>query len=376
MTTSITFETAALADAIKKAEKIAPSSAGQAFDKAAGIVMEINPNADAPAVIKATDLNIFSMEWLDCIESEGEPKSWRLPSRLLASVISSLPIGSGRSVKFWEEKKGVYPQVHVSSGRTKVRFNLLDIEYYPSWSAFDPATLVPVMDMGGRIGQVEWAAAKVEPPLSGVNLDGEYAVATDKYRMARVPLEVPGITDPITIPPGPLSQLLKQTGEIRIGFNGTQMHLMPDEHSQLRVILFGLPYPSLKRPMSLELPATIKVSRDAILGVLQRAASFNSNSDRDPFLQIFIGKEEFAVMMSNAETGLLGDVLELPGQAVHDRLEVRFTIKNIINPIEKAPSSEIEIFYDPENSRAAFRIEGGSGYQAWSMPRVKVDNSE
>lgn len=374
--TRIKFETAALTDAIKKAEKIAPSSAGQAFDKAAGIVLEINPNSEAPAIVKATDLNIYSMEWLDCLESEGPATAWRLPSRLLANVMSSLPIGSGRVVEFWEEKKGVYPQVHAASGRTKVRFNLMDVEYYPRWSAFDPAMLSPVMDVGGRIAQVEWASANTPgEAIGGVNLDGEYAVATDKYRMARVPLKIGGIDEPVTIPPGPLSQLLKQTGEVQMGFDGTQMLIMPDEHSQLRVILFGLAYPSLKRPMSIELPSSIKTTKESLLGILQRAASFTASSDRDPFLQCFIGKEEFAVMMHNAETGLLGDVLEIPGQALHDRREIRFTSKNIINPIEKSPSAEIELFYDPENSRAPVRIEGGSGYQAWTMPRVQTDTS-
>lgn len=370
--TRLVFETAALADAIKKAEKIAPSTAGQAFDKAAGILMEVNPGTPAPVIIRATNLDLYSMEWLDVIESEGAPVRWRMPSRLLSQVVSSLPIGSGRNVTMEDQTNGRQVQVHITSGTTKARFNLMDADYYPSWPAFDPDKLTPVADLGGRMAQVEWATAKTEPPICGVNFDGEYVQATDKYRLVRAPLQIAGMSDPVTIPAKILAPLLKQTGEIMIAFSGEQLYLMPDEHSQYRAVIYGQPFPNLSRPMSRVLPNSFKVKKTQILEILQRASSF-ADSNRDPVLRCFIGKQEFAVMMENEETGLLGDRINLAGQVDHPRVEVKFTPKNIIEPITQAPSDEIEFYYNAEDGVSPIKIDGGSGFEAWTMPRRSIE---
>lgn len=362
----LTFETAAIADAIKKAEKVAPSTAGQAFDKAAGIMIEASTEM---CVVKATNLDIYLMEWVTPQEGEGEPIRWRLPSRSLASVITSLPIGSGKTVVLEDKVNGLQKQVHLSAGRVRARFNLLDATYFPTWSAFDPALLTPAMDVGGRIAQVEWAAAKSETPLCGVNLTGTVAQATDRYRLARAPLMIPGLDKSVTVPSGVLSQLLKQTGEISIGYNGDQLLIMPDEFSQIRAILYGQPYPSLDKPLSRVFSNKITLRKSEIIPMLQRAANFAD--DRDPFLTLFIGAEEIAVMMQNDETGLLGDAIVITGQATHERYECRFTPKNIIDPIERCPSDEVEFGYNFDKPNDPVRIDGGSGYFAIAMPRQK-----
>jgi hypothetical protein len=56
---------------------------------------------------------------------------------------------------------------------------------------------------------------------------------------------------------------------------------------------------------------------------------------------------------------------------LHDRVEYHFTPKNIMEAIENAPSEEITVFYNKENVKAPFRVNGGSGYEAWVMPRVQ-----
>jgi DNA polymerase III sliding clamp (beta) subunit (PCNA family) len=367
--TRVVIETAALADAIKKAERVAPAAAGQAFDKAAGIMLEV---ATSMILVKATNLDVYSIEWVEALEIDGEETRWRLPSKIFAMVCASLPIGSGKTVTLKEEKGEHYSKVSLQSGKTKARFNLLSDEYYPQWSAFDPDTLEPVADLGGRLTQVEWAADKSNEPLNGVNLDGSWAFATDRYRMARVPLKIPTIAargGSVTIPATILSSLLKQSGEVSLGHGGNQLYIMPDEHSQIRTIIFGLEYPNAKSALDrMNLTDSIKLRKSQLLEIMQRATTF-AGADRFPAMKCFIGKEQFAVMMTNDEVGHLGDVLELPGQATHDRVTVIFTPKNIMEPIDKSPSEEIELCYNSTDPKSAWRVDGGSGYAAWSMPR-------
>lgn len=365
--TSVVFEVATIADAIRKAERVAPRT-GQAFDKAAGIVFDIAPATAAPVVVRATNLDVYSMEWVDVLEADGEATSWRMPSGLLAAVVGSLPIGSGKTVKFQEVSSGHHSQVVVTSGRMTAKFNLMRVDYYPEWGAFDPDRLAMSADIGGRIQQVEWAAGKGEPPINGLHMDGERILATDRYRLAMADLPIPGLEEPITVPAGVLGSVLKQVGDIRIGVDGEQLLIMPDEHSQFRVIMYGVKYPGMGKVINKEFSHSIEINRNSLTDVMKRASNF-SGAERDPMLTCYLGKEEFAVMLTNDEVGLLGDVVEIPGQAEHDRFKVCFTPKNIIDPIEKAPSDKITLHYNYGEPKAPFKIDGGSGYIAFAMPR-------
>jgi len=366
--TKVIFETATISDAIRKAARIAPSK-GAAFDKAQGIVIDMSPGTDFPVVVRATNLEIFSMEWVDLIEAEGEPVSWRVPASVFAQVMAGLPIGSGNQVTLEDKRSSSgYLQLHLTQARIKARFNLMRGEDYPVWPVFDPDTLFPATDLGGRISQVEWAAAKGDPPFSGVHFNGDQALSTDRYRLACVPLSIPDLKEPVTVPAGILGMVLKQTGEISIGVEGDQMLIMPDEHTQIRTILYGVEYPKVERIMHRDFDNSVKVKKTEVIERMTRATAF-SGADRAPTLRVFIGKGEFAVMMNNEEIGLLGDVIELPGQCAHPRTEFLFTPKNIMEAISNSPNEDVEIFYDPEQPKKIIYLNGGSGYEAWVMPR-------
>lgn len=375
--TKVVFETATIADAIKKAARIAPGK-GKAFDKAAGIVMEISPGTEAPVVIRATNLDLFSMEWVDVVEAEGEATTWRLPGDLLAQVINSLPIGSGSHTTFEtvDDKKG-HTFVQVTNRRTKAKFNMMRTEDYPQWSVFDPDTLYPAEDLGGRIDQVEWAAAKSDnlPVLSGIYFDGQQCVATDRYKLAAAELKIPDLQQPVTVPAGLLGQILKQTGEVMVGIDGGQFLIMPNEHTQIRAVLYGQDYPQVDRIMKRDMPNILLVKKAQLLEVISRATAF-TGADRFPVLRVFIGAGEIGVMMHNDEIGLLGDVVEVPGHANHKRHEIKFTPKHLTDALSKAPNDEVAIGYNIENPKNIVYINGGSGYEAWVMPRGDAQPGE
>lgn len=372
--TSLTFETAAFADAIKKAAALAPTT-GTPFDKAGGIVLDIDPSGEAgyTVLVRTTDLDVFRIEWIDPQIAEGKATRWRLPSALFAKVVSTLPIGTGKSVTIQQCQGENF--VRLISGRTRAQFNLIKAEYYPDWPIFDPAELSETQDLGGRLSQVEWAAAKSGEPLNGVHFRDGLCIATNRYRIACAPLQIPGDPEPFTVPTGILPTLLKQTGEVKVGLSGGQFLIMPDETTQIRAIMFGESYPNVSRILDPFRPEKVQVKKTALLEILNRAYSYSA-SDRAAGLVCYIGREEFAVHTTNREMGNLGDVLEIVGQAKHKRTRIVFTPANIIDSLNNAPNEQVEIGYDPEQPRQPVYIDGGSGYQAWVAPRLDNQNQE
>lgn len=372
--TKVTFETATIADAIKKAERIAPSK-GAAFDKAAGIVMTVDPSTGL-VVVRATNLDIYSMEWVDTVAIEGDAVEWRVPSKLFAAVLNGLPIGTGKNVELEEKRDGRVRMLHLVSGRTRAKFNLMVTDYYPVWDVFNPDGLVEVDDLGGRVAQVEWAAIKSEdPPLNGVHLNGEHVIACDRYRLAVAPLSIPELSEPITVPGGILGSILKQTGEVSIGVRDGHLLIMPDKTTQIKTVVFGAEYPPIERIQLRDHPQVVKVKKAPLLEIMNRANTFSGN-DRFPILRIFLGRGEIAVMMDTQEVGTLADTMEVPGYCDHPRFEVKFTPRLIMEAIAAAPNDELEIFYEIEQPAKMLRIDGGSGYEVWAMPRKDLSPQE
>lgn len=368
MTSSITFETSTFADVIRKAVKIAPSR-GAAFDKAAGIVLEFDPTQPVPlAVVRVTNLDIFSIEWVNVHSWSGEPARWRLPSALLGEIMRSLPIGSGKTVTLTSESHGHGFIINLQSDRTKAKLYPIDISYYPDWGVFDPDEMFPAQDLGGRIAQVEWAASSNDPRLSGVYLDGELAVATDSFKLACVPLSIPDLPRPVVVPSGLLGQTLRETGDIQIRISDNMVFIMPDEHTQMKTVILDVQYPPVERVLQYPFDSEVEVSRDAFLERLQRVNAF-AMGERGVAVQLFIGLGEIAFYMANEQIGTIGDILEVPGYCDHDRFKMRFTPKNLIDGLSKCPNDKITLRYKVGQSQSFMGIDGGSGYRAWIAPR-------
>lgn len=326
-------------------------------------------------MVRATDTEIFYTEWVDTLKAEGPDELivWRFNSQLVAGVVGSLPIGSGKTVTF-TDLDGSGKVVDCTSGRTKAKFNLMSADHYPQWAMFNPDDLVPAPDFGGRMAQVEWAADKADPVLGGVRFDGEYAYATNKYRLAMVPFKV-DLDEPVTLPSGVLSQILKKTGEVMVGATEHQFLIMPDEHTQIRTVIFAGKFPNVSRIVDQHKPNEIKLKKTELIEMIGRAMNFSGN-DRFPALIMFIGKEEIAVMMSNEQMGMLGDVLEVPGQATHDRLQIKVSPDTLRDALSNAPNDQVVFQYDQSSAEAVLRVDGGSGYRAWVMPRGEKKQQE
>lgn len=359
----VTFENATIADAITKAARVAPTK-GSAFDKAAGILMELDED-DKTVTIKATNLDIFYLEVVDAVELEGSGV-WRFPSSIISGIMAKLPIGSGKNVTMERKPNG---DIALKTGRTSAVMRTIEAAYYPEWGPFDPNDLELVPDLGERIKQVEWAALSGgDPPLSGIHLDGQQIIASDRIRLAVVPCEAEPIYKPITVPAGILKPVLATMRDVAVGINEGQFLLMPDSSTQIRTVIFTEDYPNIGRAMNRTQPNTVKFKKSELLEIIDRAMVFGSR-DRAPVLTTYIGSGEIAVMMSDQDQGLLGDVIDTPGYADHKRLKILFTPRNLTDAINAAPSEQVAIHYNAEIGTTVVRIDGGSGYEAWVMPR-------
>lgn len=365
--TSVTFEAGVIADAVKRAARVAPAKVGSAFDKAAGTVLDIAPGTDSPCIIRATDTERFYMETLNVVEAEGRAVRWRLASAILANVVGTLPPTAGKTVTFRQAANAT--QVEVTSGRMKAKYNLNGNPYYPEWDATDGLTLRQASNFGGNLTRVEWAAGKTAP-VNGVHIDGTHIIATDSYRIARVPCPVELPNGPITIPASGIGQLLKEMGDVLVGVDDTLFVAMPDDYTQIKTVILGTNFPPVQRIMSLEYPEMVEIEKASLIDKINKSVQF-AGADRSPIINLYIGREEVAVFMNNEEVGLFGDVIEIPGQATHQRMQLRFTPKMLLDALNNAPNPKIKFKYNPDNVKSPVSIDGDSGYEVWVAVRAE-----
>ena len=361
--TKVTFENATIRDVVSKAARIAPTK-GSAFDQAAGIHIQVDAEA-GQVIVRSNNTEVFYMEIADTVSIEGPSTVWLIPSTTLDGICSKLPVQSGANVIFQQE--GAI--IKISHKRMRASIRLADPTYYHTWEPFDPSALSPVSDFGARLQQIQWAASKTgTPPLTGINLNGTHAIATDSFRVAITPCEVPELLEPVTIPAATFTPLMKSLGEVRIGRSENQLLVMPDEMTQVSATIYAQKYPDVVRVMTRDEPNAVLVNRDHLLEMIEQAMVMGQR-ERTPVLKVIIGLEEFAVMMEDQELGLLGNVLEIPGQAVHDRHYIGFTPENFTAALRASPNQEASIWYRPGLPMKPVRIDGGSGYEVLIMPR-------
>lgn len=362
--TKVMFETAGLADALKEAGAIAPNR-GEAFDKAAGIVLDVQREQ---VVVMATDLRLQYMQWVTPLAVDGPPVKWRLPAKVFVDVVTKLPMTSSTRLAL-QQQGNIIKFTH---GKKRGQFNLIDIDAYPFWMPFDPDGLTEVPDMATRIGQVEWAAStKTNVPFTGVHFTGEIVVATDRYKFATAPLKIADLAEPVTVPARMLNSIIKPTDLVMLRATENELLLMPDQHTQVRSVIYGVEYPNISGITKRERPVYVKVQKAMLLDTMQITSSFIA-SERVPTMRFFFGQEEIAVMMANQEVGHLGDVLDVPGQATHPRVEIKFDPKNIMDALEHCATQEVTLGYDPGRPAGALYINAGEGCEFWIAPKKDV----
>lgn len=364
--TEVVLETATFVDAVRKACRVAPTR-GSAFDKAAGVVIEVHPDSAYPVIIRSTNLDVYYMQWINSVSITGPRTVWRVNSSILDSVANALPMRGGNQVTLSTD--GNTRLLHLKQDRIKSKLNLMIPESFPTWSAFDPTDIPEVQNFLWSLQRVEWAAGSTET-LAGIRVDGKTLVATDRYKIAVVPFEV-DIEEEFIIPAKALTGVLPNS-PVKLKFEKNMICILPDDQTQIKVLALAGEYIKIDQALRRKKPVTVPVKKTALLELCQRAMSVRG-SDRDPALQLFIGRGEIAAMVENDAAGLFGDVIDVEG-ATHKRIKIKFTPDQLIAAVENAPGETISLCYDPEKPGLPVYIKGFQGYESWITVRREMSN--
>jgi DNA polymerase III sliding clamp (beta) subunit (PCNA family) len=366
LTRSVTFETAALSDAVNKASRVAPTK-GAAYDRSAGVLIELRPGDEHEATIKATNLEVTYLQWVDPIRVDGPPGDWRVPSGVLSGLLAGFPMGAGQTVTL-TEKDNEKDALFIVAGKIKAKIRVMpDTDGFIKWVPFDMDSLVNVPGFAARVAQASWACDRATVPYTGVHIDGTSIIATDRYRLVKVPCVVP-VTEPITVPLEVIGPILRNLSDAQIEATEHRLHLMPDSHTQITSGIFSVAYPNVKALMDRPLPDTLTVDRDLLVAAMQRMLVL-CKGERYPLTRLTVGDGQIEVHMNVVEVGEMDDTLSVTEGASHAKFAINFTPQNLVDGLLNASVAKVTIAYDHANEHLPFHIADGNGYDSWIVPR-------
>lgn len=359
------FEVATLADAVQKANRIAPTK-GAAHDRAAGIVVEVDPNSLEPVVIKSTDLDVTFRMVVNVLEVGDEPVTWRVPSQLFNGIMSTLPVGREATVRLAENGDGF---LYFLCGKTKAKLRLIAGEY-PVFNPFAADDLATVPGLARRLTQVAWATeTKGSGILGGVHIDGEYLYGCDRQNLAMVPCTVP-VDRPVTAPLTDIAALIKNTSEVTMRASDSHIELMPDAWTQTTCILFAADYPKVKNLLNKTKPSgEVFVIAEALTAALDKMLVL-VKAERYPTTTIKIGDGVMNLEMEVPEVGKIADEIEVVGGEQSGQFIVTFSPDCLKQALMASGREKVTIKYGPTNL-SPIMVEDDNQFFSLMMPRQK-----
>jgi len=364
----VTFHTGTLADAISRAARVAPTK-GEAFDKAAGILLECQPQNNQ-VVVRATNIEESFRTILYPTTITGEPFKMRIPSLLLDAILQTLPKGDDDKTILIDRGDD---KVRIKSGSTVTALQILDPEAFPLEEPIPDFTGVAADQFAALVDQVAWATDKKHAKLSGVHIDGQRIVACNSYCLAYVPCDV-RVEQPITAPLGTVRSLLKSASDVRMAPSERKLYIALDEHTVCSTNLIAEEYPNISALMREEFLGTFKFKKSAFMDTMNRVNAV-ARQDRLPKITLELDND-----------GLLKQLIldiEVPGVArLRDSLiveteydndfSISFTSGVLESAVENSKSDTITVdFGYPDNpsKTGSIRVTDGTGYTCYAMSR-------
>jgi DNA polymerase III sliding clamp (beta) subunit (PCNA family) len=384
---SVTFETASLAAAVAKAARVAPTK-GLAFDKVAGIMVEVYPEVypdGETVVVRSTNLEVDYHETIAPLEigsdEGGAGWEWRMPSALFAGFATSLPL-SNKKVTMTQAAPG--DRIVMKSGKTTARIAPIIGDSFKEWNPFDPALLTTVPSMASRVAAVGWATDRESVPLSGVHFDGRYIYATDRYKMVRMPCPVP-LAEPVTVPLDTLTPVLAGVDDVRMAVEDRGLLLMTDDYTQMRTVIYDAKYPPLNRVLdSQQYDTHIAVSRTLLREAVRRMMSLVGRGERYPTIDLRVLPDRIDLEMEVEGTGNMTDSVDVVTTRVEnpdiDPVEeidtlLRFTPTYLTECLEPVGTETVYLSFRSDRPNNPLRVadrepdDSERFYEAWIQPK-------
>lgn len=369
--TTVEFEIAGLNDALKRAARIAPTK-GRQLETYAGLMFEVVPETEeenATVILRATNGDVFYREWLMPDAIEGDATDWRLPSVLVANVINSLP--QSKRVIFSDAADS--SRIEIKCGKLKATCRKIPPQHYPDWDYLEPDQLTQVTGFGERLEQVGWCVGDT-PPFNGIHITGAEMAATNRYRLARTPMQIDTLAEPITVPASVLAPIMKHVVDTKLGVVGNHLCMMPNDQIEIMCTIFDEDYPNLDRITSSQFGASAMFDKSDCKGLIERVTSAGS-TDRQIGLEFLIGEGRVELQLLD-EDHQVSDEMFLDGQCDHPVAHFKFTPQNFIDAVNKAPGEMVMFHYTPTNPKAIVKFESSDNYEVWVVPRAGVSSGE
>lgn len=361
----VKFYVATLAASVERAARIAPNK-GVAYDKAAGILLEVDP-MEGTACLRATDLQVYYREEIkDVVEYGDEPISWRFPSNLFSGIIGGLPLDKEVTIKDDGERA-----VRITCGKKRAKLRTMPADIYPQWGRVSEDGMKEVPGFAHRVSQVAWCTDKDSIPFAGVNIDGEYLNATDRYRLARVPCDVP-LQSRVTVAMTTLAPIMRNLpSEVSMAATNDHLLIKVSKEIEAMCVLFVKEFPDLNRLVEGrgEFQLDVRVHRESLHDAVQSMLVLVKN-ERYPRMNFAFEEGAIAIFMTVPEAGDMTDVVEATFTPDDSEFSIDFTPEYLLKALE-AGTGEYVVWSLGPDPKAMTRVKDGD-YVAYIMPLAPV----
>lgn len=368
--TAVEFTNATLADAIKRANIIAPTR-GRELDMYKGFVIDVYPDEEY-VTLRTTNGQLYYTEFLypESIECD-KATTWRVSSISTHGVVSNLPIT--KVCTFRDEGS----KLRITSGRMRATIPLLRGGDYPSPDEFmfEPEGMFHMTGFGAALDLVGWAASNDGlPPRCGIYMDSDYVCATNMWVLARVPnkYEFADGRDFVVLPYATLAPILRSIEELDVGVLGNNLIISPTEDIFIKCGLFEPRFDPVNRVMDKEYTSSVVFDKEEMTGVLSRVSKIGS-SDRQVSLDVYIVGDSMTLSVKDRNSSEeIEESIDLAEAVDHEMVKYMFSIEYFTEAVAKAQGKAITFNYSPDIPKSIVKFSTDSGYEVCVMPRIDM----
>lgn len=367
---TVEFTNATLADAIKRANIVAPTR-GRELDMFKGFVIDLDPDEES-VTLRTTNGSLYYTEFLYPTSIECDKAvSWRVASISTHGIVSNLPVTG--TVKFKDEGG----KLRITSGRMRASTPLIRGGDYPDQDQFmyEPEGMYPLKGFGEKLDLIGWAVSPDGlPPRAGVYMDSEFLCATNSRVLARVPNEYKFADDRknIVLPYALVAPILRTIEELEVGVLGNNLIISPTEDIYIKCSLFEDRFDPVNRIMEKEYPESLTFDKEVCTGVLSRVSKIGA-ADRQINLDVYIVGDLMTLSIKDRDSAEeIEESMTLAVEAEHELAKFMFSLEYFTDAVSKAPGKEITMHYDPNKTNSVVKFSSDHGYEACVVPRVEV----
>lgn len=372
MATVVEFSNATIADALKRANIVAPTR-GRELDMFKGFVFDVFPDEEY-VILRTTNGELYYTEYLYPVSIEADkPTTWRVASMSTFGVVSNLPVKG--TCKFKDEGG----KLRITSSRTKATTPLIRGGDYPDVDQFmfEPEGMVKLEGYGTRLDLVGWAASTDGmPPRCGVYMDGDHLCATNGTVLARVPNEYVFADgrDNVVMPYALIAPIIRTMEEVEVGVIGNHMVFSPTEDIFIKCTLFEPRFDAVNRVMEKEFPNQLSFSKDDVVGALSRVSKIGS-ADRQIALDVYLVGDTMTLSIKDKDSAEeIEESILLISESDHEGfVRYIFGIEHFTNAVTKSSGKNVIMHYNAEKPTSVVKFEGEGGYESAIMPRIDVE---